>query len=206
MVEEVFYIDGVFQLGDMAMPSGLWTRGIEGDLLTLVNKAVGDRPALLTAIKGSDNIHAVSNFAGGGDIIPMLNGRTYAIILYPGQAKQLADAGYTRESLARYIADYKAIPWEAFDEKVQASILKVARSGKFPGLTEDNCRAGGKIPVMNTNRLAIFVAGHMSGQTLGFMCMGSYGGKFTKTVGVDPCDPPYHIKKITGATLTKAGR
>jgi hypothetical protein len=59
---------------------------------------------------------------------------------------------------------------------------------------------------MNSNRLAIFVAGHLSGQTLGLMCMGSYAGKFTSTSGVDPCDPPYNMKKITGATLTKAGR
>ena len=206
MVEEVFYLDGVFQLGNMAMPSGLWTKGLQGDLEVLVKNAVGERPVLETAIKGHASIHAVTNFVGGSDIIPMLNGRTYALILYPGQAQQLADAGFTRESLARYIADYKAIPWEAFDENVQGALKEVAESGKFPGLTLDNCKAGGKIPVMNTNRLAIFVAGHMSGQTLGLMCMGSYGGKFTKTVGVDPCDSPYHIKKITGATLTKAGR
>lgn len=206
MVEEVFYIDGVFQLGNLAMPSGLWTKGLKGDLETLGEKAVGERPSLETAIKGHASIHAVSNFAGGRDLLPMLNGRTYALILYPGQAQQLADAGFTRESLARYIADYKAISWEAFDENIQQGLLKVAESGKFPGLTADNCKPGGKIPVMNTNRLAIFVAGHMSGQTLGLMCMGSYGGKFTKTVNVDPCDSPFHIKKITGATLTKAGR
>ena len=29
--------------------------------------------------------------------------RTYALILYPGQARQLAAAGFTRESLTRYI-------------------------------------------------------------------------------------------------------
>lgn len=207
MVEEVFYIDGVFQLGDLAMPSGLWTTGLKGDLDNMQLKAVGKRPSLMTAIKGSENIHAVSNFFGDpDDIIPLLNGATYALILYPGQAQQLADAGYTRESLARYIADSKGIPWEAFGEKVQGNILKVAKSGKFPGLTEENCKPGGIIPVMNTNRLAIFVAGHMSGQTLGLKTMGSYGGKFTKTVGVDPCDSPYHMKKVTGATLTKAGR
>lgn len=207
MVEEVFYMDGVFQLGEMQMPSGLWTRGLQGDLDNMREKAIGKRPSLMTAIKGAENIHAVSNFFGDpDDVIPLLNGATYALILYPGQAKQLADAGYTRESLARYIADSKGIPWEAFGEKVQANLLKVAMSGKFPGLTEENCQPGGIIPVMNTNRLAIFVAGHMSGQTLGLKTMGSYGGKFTPAVGMDPCDPPYHMKKVTGATLTKAGR
>jgi len=206
MVEEVFYIDGVFQMGPMAMPSGLWTRGFEGDLKNLAEKAVGERPSIMAAAKGPENIHTTANFVGGQDVLALLNNRTYAIILYPGQAHLLNEAGFTRESLARYIADYKAVPWEAFDEKVQQKLLEIAKSGKFPGLTVDNCKPGGKIPAMNSNRLAIFVAGHMSGQTIGLMCLGSYGGKFTSTPGVDPCDPPFHIKKITGATLTKAGR
>jgi hypothetical protein len=136
----------------------------------------------------------------------VLNGRAYAFIVYPGQAHQLADAGFTRESLVRFIADYKAVPREAFNSDFQEGLLKVAESGKFPGLTVDNCKSGGKIPVMNSNRIAVFVAGHMSGQTLGLMCMGSYGGKFTKAENTDPCGSPFNIKKITGATLTKAGK
>lgn len=206
MVEEVFYIDGVFQMGAMAMPSGLWTRGFEGDLRNLAEKAVGDRPSIMAAVKGPEDIHGTPNFVGGQDTLALLNNRTYAIILYPGQAQQLSERSFTRESLARYIADYKAVPWEAFNEDAQKKLLELAKTGRFPGLTEENCKPGGKIPCMNSNRLAIFVAGHMSGQTLGLMCMGSYTGKFTSTTGVDPCDPPYNMKKITGATLTKAGR
>ena len=207
MVEEVFYIDGVFQLGEMQMPSGLWTRGLQGDLDNMQEKAVGKIPSLVTVTKGTENNHGASGFFGDpDDIMPLLNSITYALILYPGQAQQLADAGYTRESLARYIADSKGIPWEAFGEKVQGNLLKIAKGGKFPGLTEENCKEGGIIPVMNTNRLAVFVAGHMSGQTLGLKTMGSYGGNFTPISAVDPCDSPYHMKKITGATLTKAGR
>ena len=133
-------------------------------------------------------------------------GQAYGVILYPGEAQQLAEVGFTREKLARYIADYKAIPWEEFDEDTQGKIREIAESGIMPGLTLDNCQPGGKIPVMNSNRLAIFVAGHMSGQTLGLKCMGSYGGRFGKVEGLNPCDPPFHIKKITGATLTKAGK
>jgi hypothetical protein len=205
MIEEVFHVDGTWQLGNVAMPSGLWTRGFDNDLKTITERAVGERPSIMTAIKGPESIHATANFVGGNDLLALLNGRTYVLILHPGQAHQLRDAGYTRESLARYIADYKAVPWEAFDEETQKGFIKIAESGKFPGLTLENCKPGGKIPAMNSNRLAIFVAGQMSGQTLGMMCLGSYG-KFTKVEGWDPCDPPFNMKKITGATLTKAGR
>jgi hypothetical protein len=187
------------------MPSGLWTKGFDADLRTITERAVGERPSIMTAIKGPESIHATANFVGGADLLALLNGRTYVLILHPGQAHQLKERGFTRESLARYIADYKAVPWEAFDEEAQKGFMKIAESGRFPGLTLDNCRPGGKIPAMNSNRLAIFVAGQMSGQTLGMMCLGSYG-RFTRVEGYDPCDPPFSLRKITGATLTKAGR
>ena len=89
---------------------------------------------------------------------------------------------------------------------MQGKIREIAEQGIMPGLTLENCKSGGKIPVMNSNRIAIFVAGHMSGQTLGLKCMGSYGGRFGKVEGHNPCDPPFHMMKITGATMTKAGR
>jgi hypothetical protein len=99
VVEEVFYIDGVFQLGSMAMPSGLWTKGLKGDLETMAEKARGESPALEGLAKGSEGTHGAMGFAGGRDLLPVLNGRAYAFIIYPGQAQQLADAGFTRESL-----------------------------------------------------------------------------------------------------------
>ena len=206
MLEEVFYLDGVFQLGAMAMPSGLWTRGLMGDLENIANKAIGDRPALETMRKGNKTIHGATAFKGGDDIVNVMNGSPYVVVLYPGEAQQLAEAGFTREKLARYIADYRAIPWDDFDEEMQGKIRSLAEQGTFPGLTLDNCKSGGKIPVMNSNRIAIFVAGHMSGQTLGMHCLGSYGGRFVPVEGFGPCDSTFHIKKITGATLTESGR
>ncbi len=206
MVEEVFYLDGTFQLGAMAMPSGLWTRGLMGDLENIAGKAVGDRPALETMRKGNRTIHGATAFKGGDEIGAVMNGSPYILVMYPGEAQQLAEAGFTREKLARFICDYKAIPWEDFDEDLQAQIRGLAETGSFPGLTLDNCKPGGKIPVMNSNRIAIMVAGHMSGQTIGMHCLGSYGSRFTPVEGHGPFDSPFHIKKITGATLTKAGR
>ncbi len=206
MVEEVFYMDGVFQLGNLAMPSGLWTRGLYGDIDNIAAKAVGEHPQLEMYKKGNEKMRAAVSFFGSTDILPAMMGQAYGVILYPGEAQQLADAGFTRESLARYIADYKAIPWEDFDEETQGKIRAVAEKEIMPGLTLENCQPGGKIPAMNSNRLAIFVAGHMSGQTLGLKCMGSYGGRFGRVEGLNPCDPPFHIKKITGATMTKSGR
>jgi len=202
-VEEIFYMDGVFQLGNMAMPSGPWTRGVEKDLERISEKAQGDFPYLKVAAEGTADIHML--FARGNDPQKMLQGRTYALIIYPGQARQLAAAGYTRESLERFICDYNAVPWEALNSELQAGLLRMAEEKTMPGVTPENCRPGGKIPVMNSNRIAIFVAGHMYGQTLGMMCMGSYKGIFAGCKD-DPRVRPFNIRKVTGATLTKAGR
>ncbi len=206
MLEEVFYLDGVFQLGAMAMPSGLWTRGLMGDLENIAGKAVGDRPALETMRKGNRTIHGATAFKGGNAIGEVMNGSPYIVVMYPGEAQQLAEAGFDREKIARFICDSRAIPWEDFDADLQAQIRGLAETGTFPGLTLDNCKPGGKIPVMNSNRVAIIVAGHMSGQTIGMRGMGSYGGRFTPVEGHGVFDCPFHIKKVTGATLTKAGR
>jgi hypothetical protein len=203
MVEEVFHLDGVFQLGNMAMPSGPWTHGLQADMERIAEKARGEAPNLEAVTYGTANIHMQG--ARGTNPLPLINGRTYALILYPGLARQLAEAGYTRESLARFIADYKGVPWEDLGSGLQEGLIKLAKSGVMPGVTLDICKPGGKIPVMNSSRLAIFVAGHMYGQTIGMMCMGSYGGMFSGGTA-DPRVPPYNIKKVTGATLTKAGR
>ena len=99
------------------------------------------------------------------------------------------------------MSDYRRLPWDSLTSDLQESILKLAESGDLPGLSIADCKVGGTIPVFNTDKLAIFVSGAMNGQTLGLGYMGSY-----KSLTDNPPSSPFFIKKITGATLTKAGK
>jgi hypothetical protein len=201
MIEEIFYIDGVFQLGDQAMPSGIWTYGFDADLEKITQRARGDAPTLEQVAKGVVNpfLHALQ----ATDPAQLMR-RNYILILYPGQARQLAAAGFTREKLLDHIRDYHRLPWDKLPANLQKGVRKLAESGTMRGLSVSDCQSGGTVPVISTDGIAIFVAGSMSGQTLGMYPMGSYGsGTLRQNNGVNTY---YYIKKITGATLTEAGK
>ena len=101
-----------------------------------------------------------------------------------------------------YIGDHNRFPWDDLTPELQASVLEVARSGRIPGLTEEDCRPGGTVPVFDTNRLAILVAGPLQGQTVGMTSMGGYGGIQAPVPFDKPPKRPFFLKKITGATLS----
>jgi len=202
MIEEILLVDGYWWADPAAyMPSGsVWTYGLQADLDRIAEKAVGVKTTIEGKLNPVHNINAVKFFDKVG-LKEWFGGRKYALILYPGQARQLAAAGYTRESLMKYIRDYRRLPWESLTEEVKENMLKLAKSGDLPGLSVDDCKPGGTVPVFDTDKLAIFVSGPMNGQTLGLTYMGTYKG----STG-NPPKSPFYIKKITGATLTKAGR
>lgn len=208
MVEEVFKIDGTFWKAIDNLPSGIWTYGMQADLDRLAEMTAGHKPALLLASQGKSEIHLWSTLQK--DPLPMIDGSTYMLVLYPGQARQLAAAGFTRESLVEYIGNRYRIPWMDFDSELQEGLLKLAESGEIPGLSVSDCKPGGTIPIFNTDHVGIMVAGPISGQTLGLRCMGSFNMKTDSHMPVvaegkgGRC--PYFIKKITGATLTEAGK
>ena len=199
-IEEVMHVDGYWWKDITHMPSGsVWTYGLQKDLDRIAERAIGASPRLEEIIEGAHNVNVLNFFDGPKEWI---GARKYALIIYPGQARQLAAAGYTKESLARYIGDYRRLPWESLTSDLQEGILKYAESSDCPpGLSVADCKPGGTIPVFNTDKLAIFVSGPLGGQTLGLYCMGSY-----KSFTSNPPNIPYFTKKITGATLTKAGR
>ncbi|NLA87144.1 MAG: hypothetical protein GX847_07680, partial [Clostridiales bacterium] len=201
-IEEILLVDGYWWADPAAyMPSGsVWTYGPQADLDRIAEKAVGATSSLEGKLNPVHNINAVKFFDKVG-LKEWFGGHKYALIIYPGQARQLAALGYTRESLTKYIGDYRRLPWESLTGEVQENILKLAQSGELPGLSVDDCKAGGTIPVFDTDKLAIFVSGPMNGQTLGLTYMGTYKGRYG-----NPPKSPFFIKKITGATLTNAGR
>ena len=205
MIDEILHVDGDWPFEISRMPSCTWTYGWKADLDRLAERAIGAPPSgLESAVK---QVHDIHKLAGkGANAFGLISSRNYLLVLYPGQARELAEKGFTRESLARYIGDHNRFPWDDLTPELQASVLEVARSGRIPGLTEEDCRPGGTVPVFDTNRLAILVAGPLQGQTVGMTSMGGYGGIQAPVPFDKPPKRPFFLKKITGATLTKAGR
>jgi len=140
---------------------------------------------------------------GPMDAESAINGNYCTLVLYPALARQLAAAGYSKQSLARWLCDQHRLPWDDYSDTQQESILKAAKAGSIPGLTIEDCKSGGTIPNFNPRHLAILVAGPMAGQAMGF-----YGGATTRPNFDNPgsTEIDYMTKKIHGATLTKAGR
>ena len=205
MIDEVLHVDGDWPFEIGRMPSCTWTYGWKKDMDMMADRVLGGHPnGLESAVMKEHNIHKLSNV--GIDARGMISRRNYVLVLYPGQARELAAMGYTRESLARTIADYNRFPWDDLTEELKESVRKVAEAGDIPGLSVDDCKPGGTIPVYDSKRLAILVAGPLQGQTIGMTIGGGYGGISAPVPLKERPERPFFVKKITGATLTKAGK
>ena len=101
------------------------------------------------------------------------------------------------------LCDQHRVKWNLLSEKHKAQIKEAAAAGIIPGLTMENCKSGETIPTINSNHVALLVAGGTVGQCIGFYGIGS--------TLIDPDNPgvpkvDFMTKRIHGATLTKAGR
>lgn len=130
--------------------------------------------------------------------------QTYILVLIPDCADDLAGNGYTRRSLQEYLYEQTRVPYEDLPKEVffgQGSEEDFIRTSVADGRIRperariflDNLKPGGRIPVVHSpDDFHIFVAGGSPGYDLLF----SYPGTNHANETV----------KITGATLTKAGR
>jgi len=141
----------------------------------------------------------------GTDTMPQLNLKTgnNTLLIYPSLARQLAAAGYTKEKLKDELINRRRIPWEKLSPGAREGYLQLAKEGNIPLLTVDDCQPGRTVPLFNRNRLRIFVVGPMAGMSMRYY---SYGNYKSYMRGYDYTSQPFNIKKIHGATLTKAGR
>ena len=207
MIDEILQVDGNWPFEIEYLPSCAWTDGIEKDLKRIADRAVGELPSNLeNAARAVHDIHKLGANEARQNALPLISHRNYILVLYPGLARELASMGWTREKLALYIAHHNRFAWDELGEALQASVLELAKSGRIPGLTEDDCRPGGLIPIFDANRLAILVAGPLQGQTVGLYSIGSYGGMAAPVPIKNQSKVPFFLKKITVATLTKAGK
>jgi hypothetical protein len=130
--------------------------------------------------------------------------QTYILVLIPDCASELANRGYTRRSLQEYLYEKTRMPYESLAKEVlfgQGTEEEFVRTSVADGRIRpdrakiflDNLKPGGRIPVVQSpDDFHVFVAGGSPGYNLLF----SYPGTNHANETV----------KITGATLTKAGR
>ena len=175
---------------------GMICRPLEADLQSLASMVRGYLP-LLAPVHWHDGM----TFEWRPE--SLINSQYCTIVLFPALAHELAEAGYTKEKLAAFLADQHRTPFDPFSDDQKEKIIETAKKGIIPGLTVEDCVPGGTVPTWNPKHIVILVAGGDCGQTLGI-----YGGGGSQA-REDNRDEPIHdfqMKRITGAALTKAGR
>jgi len=133
-----------------------------------------------------------------------VHSQTYILVLHPDCAYELGKMGYTRKSLQAWLYEHTSIPYEKLlaatsgfghaseideiNESIADGRIRPDRAQIF----KDALKPGGKVPIVQSPEdFHIVVAGGSPGYTLLF----SYPGP----------NWAHETKKITDATLTKAG-
>ncbi len=127
----------------------------------------------------------------------------HIVVLHPDCAVELANHGYTRKSLQEYLYEQTRVPYEKLNKQVsfgQGTEEEFVRAEVADGRIRpdraqiflDNLKPGGRVPVVQSPAdFHIVVAGGSPGYDLLFTYPGTNWA--------------HQTKKITGATLTKAG-
>jgi hypothetical protein len=152
----------------------------------------GGAVALSTAQNVLDRI--VSNIVAPGLYVATMK---YVIVFNPDCAKELAQMGYTRKSLQEWLYEKSRTPFSRLAPENARAISSTLDNGRWkPGRADIfrvALKSGGNVPaVQSPEDIHIYVAGGSPGYTL----MMSYGG----------LNWGHSVKKVRGATLTKAGR
>jgi hypothetical protein len=137
---------------------------------------------------------------GGG------NSKYSHIVLYPAFARQLAAAGYTKQSLKEWLCRHSRLPWDKLGPEAQNAACAAARTGKIPGLRLEDCQPSGSIPAFtNPDHMAILVAGNMGGYTVVYHS--AIGSTVANAAHLGaPTGVNFMTKLIRGAALTRYGR
>jgi hypothetical protein len=135
---------------------------------------------------------------GGG------NSKYCHIVLYPAFARQLAAAGYTKQTLKQWLCQNSRLAWDKLGPEQQKAARAAARTGKMAGLRPEDCQSGGSIPVFtNPGHMAILVAGNMGGYTVVYF---SAIGSTVANAAHRGAPVNFMTKRIHGAALTRYGR
>ncbi len=128
----------------------------------------------------------------------------HVVVLHPDCAVELANHGYTRKSLQEYLYEHTRVPYEKLpkavsfgtgseEDFIRASVADGRIRPDRAQIFLDNLKPGGRLPVVQSpDDFHIVVAGGSPGYDLLFTYPGTNWA--------------HETKKITGATLTQAGR
>ncbi len=127
----------------------------------------------------------------------------HMIAIHPTFARQLADAGFSRESFIKWLHDKNTINWDRMNEGERKEFREMVAEGKIVGIRVEDCGPGlYREPFAEPSDVAVIVAGTGAGGVIVFQTpCGS-----TANVEDVEVTRPYMHKVIRGATLTKEGR
>jgi hypothetical protein len=133
-----------------------------------------------------------------------VHSQTFVLVLHPDCAYELGKMGYTRKSLQEYLYEHTKVPFEKMSsattgfghdsaiKEIQASIDDGRIRPDRAQIFRDALKPGGRVPIVQSpDDFHIFVAGGSPGYSLLFSYPGPNWANETK--------------KVSGATLTKAG-
>ncbi|MBN1831636.1 MAG: hypothetical protein JW896_05940, partial [Deltaproteobacteria bacterium] len=127
----------------------------------------------------------------------------HMIAIHPTFARQLANAGFTRESFIEWLYEKNRIDWDRMSEDERKEFEEMAAEGKVVGIRPEDCKPGlYREPFADPKDVAVIVAGTGAGGVIVFQTpCGS-------TANVEDVERtrPYMHRVIRGATLTQYGR
>ncbi len=127
----------------------------------------------------------------------------HMVVIHPTFARQLANAGFTRESFIKWLHDQNSISWEKMSEDERKDFGEMVAEGGVKGIRTEDCKPGlYREPFADPKDVAVIVAGTGAGGVIVFQTpCGS-----TAHVEDVEVTRPYMHKVIHGATLTQYGR
>ncbi len=127
----------------------------------------------------------------------------HMVAIHPTFARQLANAGFTRESFIQWLHDKNAINWDKMSEDERKEFSEMVAEGKVSGIRTEDCKPGlYREPFAKPSDVAVIVAGTGAGGVIVFQ---TPVGSTANAEDVEVTKSYMH-KVIRGATLTKAGR
>jgi len=134
----------------------------------------------------------------------------HMIVLHPAMAWQLANAGFTKQSLIQYLYDKNVLDWDRMTEQEREKLKKeleeefVAAGNKMFGMSPDEVKPGlHREPFSAPENVLVMVAGSGAGNSMVFQAITGSTAPHAEEVEVPR---PYMNTVIRGAALTKYGR
>ena len=133
----------------------------------------------------------------------------HMLVLHPTMARQIANAGFNKQSLVKYLYDKNVIDWDRMSEeereklKAELRLENTVAHNKYYVLSPDEIKPGlHREPFRDPVQVLIMVAGSGAGNSVVYQTVNgstSHAEDVTET-------RPYMNKVIKGAALTKYGR